>query len=82
MELEKQLEKLGALRFPKRESGTFLLPNASLKLKLKPIKCLGPGREKLTIVHIQMWLMGVSVQRMILHQECEVACPLFQKKTR
>lgn len=45
------VEKLEALRFPKRESGTFLLSDAKV---LKPIKCLGAKSEKLTITRIEM----------------------------
>lgn len=80
-----ELEKLEALRFPIGESGTFLLSNASLKLK--PTKCLGAKSEKLTLSHIKMWSTGVSGQRLIPHHVGGCPCtwgslsPLPEKQT-
>lgn len=70
--------KTGSLQVPKKRKWHFPLVQCQ-SLKLKPIKCLGAKSEKLTITHIEMWLTGVSGQRLIPHQACEAACPLFQK---
>lgn len=70
--------KTGSLEVPKKRKWHFPLVRCQ-SLKLKPIKCLGAKSEKLTITRIEMWLIGVSGQRLIPHQACEAACPLFQK---